>query len=56
MQRDLTTIISLRRRFPELKLISEIPYYCGACQDTATDEEFDEMQAKMRCDQDEKNE
>ena len=55
-QSDLTTVVSMRRRFPDKKLITEIPYYCGACQDTATDEEYKCMQAKMRCGQDEQNE
>ena len=25
----------------------DIPYYCGACLDTATDEEYNEMMAAM---------
>lgn len=56
MQGDLTTVISMRRRFPDKKLITEIPYYCGACQDTASDEEYNMMQAKMRQGKDEQNE
>lgn len=56
MQHDLTTIISMRRIFPDKKLIQEIPYYCGACQDAASDEEYERMQTAMRQGKDEKNE
>lgn len=56
MQYDLTTIISMRRIFPDKKIIQEIPYYCGACQDAASDEEYERMQTAMRQGKDEKNE
>ena len=56
IQNDLTTVISMRRRFPDKDLISQIPYYCGACQDNASDKEYDRMQAEMRQDKVEQNE
>ena len=46
-QFDQDTVNSFKERFPNM-CSYDIPYYCGACQDTANDEEYEEMQAEMK--------
>ena len=41
-QNDVDCIESFKHRFPHLDE-HDIPYYCGSCQDNATNEEYDKM-------------
>lgn len=40
-------IQSFKEKFSNLEE-HDIPYYCGACQDTATDEEYQKMVTEMQ--------
>lgn len=40
------TVKAFKKRFPGIAA-HDIPYYCGACQDAATDEEYEQMQREM---------
>ena len=45
-QSDWQTIFYMKKRFPN-EAEHDIPYYCGACQDEADDEEYRHMQLQM---------
>lgn len=45
-QYDEETVKCFKERFPNMYSY-DIPYYCGACQDTANDEEYESMQKEM---------
>lgn len=45
-QRDASTIAWLKKRFPHIA-VHDIPYYCGACMDNATNEEYLSMEQYM---------
>lgn len=45
-QCDQQTIDSLKERFPNIEE-HDIPYYCGACQDTASEDELIFMEQEM---------
>ena len=45
-QHDEKTIEEMKCRFPELE-DHDIPYYCGACMDAATDDEYISMDQEM---------
>ena len=45
-QHDDATIAVMKSRFSELEE-HDIPYFCGACMDKATDEEYEEYLAEM---------
>lgn len=45
-QSDPNTIKKFKNRFPD-KEEHDIPYYCGACQDNATDQEYENMISEM---------
>jgi hypothetical protein len=46
-QYDEETIAETKKVFPDIEE-HDIPYYCGACMDNATDEECEEMEKEMR--------
>lgn len=41
-QTDSETIVSAKKKFPGMEE-HDIPYYCGACMDTANEEEYNNM-------------
>ena len=43
---DAETIKFIKRKFPHVEE-HDIPYYCGACLDNASDEEYDRMIEEM---------
>lgn len=45
-QYDDETIEVMKKRFPDLDE-HDIPYYCGACMDNASDDEYMEMEQEM---------
>lgn len=45
-QYDEDTIIEISKQFPECEN-HDIPYYCGACLDNASDSEYEEMVDEM---------
>lgn len=45
-QSEEETVTAFKRRFPKTEE-HDIPYYCGACQDNATDGEYGRMMAEM---------
>lgn len=45
-QSDSESIYWMQKRFPDMAE-HDIPYYCGACQDEADDEEYRHMQLQM---------
>lgn len=50
-QLDEDTIKEMKQRFPGIPE-HDIPYYCGACQDTADEETYDDMVYEMEGDKD----
>lgn len=46
-QYDIDTIKKARERFPDMSE-HDIPYFCGACLDGSSDEEYESMMALMR--------
>ena len=49
-QHNEECIESFKEKFPNLEE-HDIPYYCGACQDNATDEEYEKMYSEMNPEQ-----
>lgn len=45
-QNDMKTIKILFKKFPQLEE-HDIPYYCGACMDEASEQEYSYMEQKM---------
>ena len=45
-QTDEDTVCELTKRFPELEE-HDIPYYCGACMDKASEQEYIDMEQEM---------
>lgn len=50
-QTESETIISFKKKFPGMSE-HDIPYYCGACMDTATNEEYEEMMKETKGNED----
>lgn len=50
-QSDDETIVSMKKRFVGMAE-HDIPYYCGACLETATKDEYEEMEYEMNGDED----
>lgn len=46
-QTDEETLKVFKQRFPDMEE-HDIPYYCGACLDNATDEEYEQMLDDMQ--------
>lgn len=47
-QYDSQTVNAMRKKFKGYAT-HDIPYYCGACQDMVSDEEYYEMMKEMKC-------
>lgn len=45
-QCDLTTVREMKNRFPNVEE-HDIPYFCGACMDDASEEEYTEMEQQV---------
>lgn len=50
-QTEDETIIEMKKRFPNVAE-HDIPYYCGACLDNVTDDEYQDMIDEMEGDED----
>ena len=53
-QTDEETLKVFKQRFPDMEE-HDIPYYCGACLDNATDEEYEQMLDDMKPQSEEHN-